>query len=203
MSIWFTADWHLGETRLPIMNRGIFEGPEEMDRVFRLMHNDICKVQKDDLVYVIGDVLYRDAPVDEFLPFVAGFNGRKILIRGNHDRHLTDEQLKPLFEEIIPEGEGIELDIEGIPCYLTHYPSQGKKDRFNLVGHIHGSWKHQLNMLNVGVDVHHFCPVNAADIPRHLKAITEFYDEDVWVAYNEINESYRGERGKKGRYFNG
>jgi hypothetical protein len=56
-------------------------------------------------------------------------------------------------------------------------------------------------MLNIGVDVHHFRPVNLDSIPFHLTAISEYYDEDVWVAYNEINQRYRGKRGKEGSYF--
>jgi hypothetical protein len=57
-------------------------------------------------------------------------------------------------------------------------------------------------MLNVGIDVHHFRPVNSNTIGFHFKAVCEFYDEDVWVAYNHINAEYLGIRGKKGRYFN-
>jgi calcineurin-like phosphoesterase family protein len=113
----------------------------------------------------------------------------------------TDEQLSPYFHTIVPEGQGIEMDIGGIPCYITHYPTETKIDRFNLVGHIHGAWKYQLNMLNIGVDVHHFHPVNLDTIPFHYKAVCEFYDNDVWVAYDPINASHRTARGKKNSYF--
>ncbi len=58
-------------------------------------------------------------------------------------------------------------------------------------------------MFNVGVDVKHYYPVDTEKIPFHLKAIKEFYDADVWVAYNELNESYKDTRGKKGSYFAG
>ena len=179
MSTFFTADWHLSETRLEIMSRDIFDSPEHMNESLINLHNINSKVKKIN----------------------QRFNGRKILIRGNHDRHITDEQFSPFFEEIIPEGEGIEMMIGDIPCYLTHYPTRGKKYKYNLVGHIHGAWKHQLNMLNVGVDVHHFCPVNEKFVSKYFTAITEYYDEDVWVAYNEINSRYRNNRGKKGTYF--
>ena len=201
MSTFFTADWHLSETRLEIMSRDIFASPEHMNESLINLHNINSKVKKNDEVYVIGDVIFRDANVEETLPLIERFNGRKILIRGNHDRHITDEQFSPFFEEIIPEGEGIEMMIGDITCYLTHYPTRGKKFKYNLVGHIHGAWKHQLNMLNVGVDVHHFCPVNEKFVSKYFTAITEYYDEDVWVAYNEINSRYRNNRGKKGTYF--
>jgi calcineurin-like phosphoesterase family protein len=196
MNTFCVADWHLGEDRFELMGRP-FISQSQMINHLMMEHNSI--VTPDDKVIMVGDVCYQKTP--EFLSHVARFNGKKILIRGNHDRVFTDEQLKPYFEQIIPEGEGIELIIEGIPCYITHYPTQGRVDRFNLVGHIHSAWKYQLNMFNVGVDVNHFQPVNLNRIPFHFKAVCEFYDNDVWVAYNEINSQFIGKRGKQGRYF--
>ena len=56
-------------------------------------------------------------------------------------------------------------------------------------------------MFNVGVDVNHFRPVNVTSISFHFNAISKFYDDDVWIAYNEINSQFIGKRGKKGSYF--
>jgi calcineurin-like phosphoesterase family protein len=197
MATFLTADWHLGEDRLEILQRPFDSALHMIDSLVE-RHNSI--VMPDDEVIVVGDVLYQNAP-KYCLDHVGKFNGRKTLIRGNHDRHLSDEELQPYFERIIPDGGGIELEVDGIPCYATHYPTQGKVDRFNLVGHIHMTWKHQLNMLNVGVDVHHFYPLPLDKVPFHFTAINEYYDEDVWVAYREVNKDYRGIRGKPGRYF--
>jgi calcineurin-like phosphoesterase family protein len=196
MSIWITADWHLGEDRFELMGRPFSSRSEHIDT---LIENHNVLVKPDDTVIINGDVCYQKAP--ECLCLVERFNGRKILIRGNHDRVFTDEQLSPYFEQIFKEGDGYPMFIKDIPCYITHYPTKGLQHMFNLVGHIHAAWKYQLNMFNVGVDVNHFRPVNIDTIPFHLKAISEFYDDDVWVAYNEINSSYVGKRGKKGSYF--
>jgi calcineurin-like phosphoesterase family protein len=196
MATWLTADWHLGEDRFELMGRP-FASVDHMVNTLISNHNAV--VGKDDTVYMIGDVCYQKAP--EFLDRVAKFNGKKTLIRGNHDRGITDAQFKKFFEHVVPEGMGMELEVDGIKCYLTHYPTKGKADRFNLVGHIHAAWKYQLNSLNVGVDVHHFRPVSFDKIPFHFKAVCEYYDEDVWVGYNEINGAFRGKRGKKGSYF--
>lgn len=193
---WITSDWHLGESRLDLLGRP-FNSPEEMVETLITNHNRV--VNPDDRVYVVGDVCYQKAP--EFLKYVERFNGHKFLIRGNHDRGITDEQFKPYFEQVIPDGQGIDAEFDGIPCHITHYPGQGKQDRFNLVGHIHSAWKYQLNMFNIGVDVNHFRPVDLSNLPFHVNAITKFYDEDVWVAYNPINQGYVGTRGRKGRYF--
>ena len=197
-----TSDWHCGETRFEIMGRPFKTPQEQVDTLIK-NHNEL--VSPEDDVIVVGDVCYQKTP--EWLPYISKFNGNKILIRGNHDRVFTDEQLKPYFSEIIPEGEGIIRQIEDksdnsrINVYITHYPSRGLPNVFNLCGHIHGAFKYQLNMMNIGVDVHHFRPVNMDTIPKHLKAITDYYDEDVWVAYHKINSDYVGLRGKKGSYF--
>jgi len=195
METWLTADYHLGEDRFELMGRS-FGSPQAMIERLIYLHN--VKVNPDDQVIIVGDVCYQKAPD---LSQIKRFNGFKTLIRGNHDRVFTDSDLSKYFDRVIPEGEGLELEVEGIRCYATHYPTQGRADRFNLVGHIHGAWKYQLNMLNVGIDVHHYHPVNLKSIPFHYKAICEFYDNDVWVAYDKINAVYHGKRGKQGNYF--
>jgi hypothetical protein len=85
--------------------------------------------------------------------------------------------------------------------FFTHYPTQSRADRFNIVGHIHAAWKYQKNMLNVGVDVNHFYPFHAHEFAFYLTAITSFYDNDVWCARHPANAIYDGSRGKLGSYF--
>lgn len=198
MKTWLTADYHLGENRMELIGRP-FNGTGHM--IDELVANHNYLVRPEDEVIVLGDVCYQKAP--EYLYHIKRFNGKKILIRGNHDRVFTDEQLSSYFDKIIGDGGGFYIQLKGIPCYLTHYPTEGQSNAFNLVGHVHSAWKYQLNMLNVGVDVHHFFPVDSDTIPFHLDAITKYYDEDVWVAYNSINMDYRGKRGKSGTYFTG
>lgn len=197
MKKWITADWHLGDDRMDILGRP-FGDISHMFEV--LVNNHNMFVAPGDEVIIVGDVC-RNIVAKKFISLINEFNGKKTLIRGNHDSLLSDEELAPFFERIIPDGEGIEINIEGIPCYATHYPTTGRRDCFNLVGHIHAVWKYQLNMFNIGIDANHFEPVNLDKIPFHLRAITEFYDEDVWAAYHEINSKYRSKRGKKGTYF--
>ena len=186
MKKWITSDWHLDAERMKFLGRQIISH-----------HNWL--VAPDDEVIIVGDVCMEK----EFLSLIDKFHGKKTLIRGNHDSLFSDEEFAPYFETIIPDGEGLELEIEGVPCYATHYPTTGRKDCFNLVGHVHAIWKYQLNMFNIGWDANNFKPVNLDTIPSHLKLITEEYDEDVWAAYNEINTDYCGIRGKKGTYFKG
>jgi len=196
MALFFSADWHLGEDRFKLMGRPFSTQQEHVDFLVA-KHNAVVK--PEDTLWMVGDAVYKNAK--EFLPQVARFNGTKVLYRGNHDVVFTDEELKQYFSEIVPEGDGRIINLGDVTCWVTHYPTQGKEDMFNIVGHIHAAWKFQLNMLNVGVDVHHFAPVPAVEVPGHLTAISKFYDRDVWVGYEEMNAKYRETRGGKGRYF--
>jgi calcineurin-like phosphoesterase family protein len=189
--IFFTADWHLGETRLELMRRPFTFS--EYNKILIDRHNQ--RVSKNDTVYVNGDVLYRNAD-PEYLKLVSAFNGRKILIRGNHDRHISDHDFLHYFEQVIPEGEGVELD----DLYITHYPTRARIDKFNLTGHIHDAWKFQLNCINVGVDVHNFSPVSLDEIAAYRVYIREYYDDDVWSAYHISNLMWL-DRHKQGSYY--
>lgn len=128
-------------------------------------------------------------------------SGRKILLRGNHDRVFTDEELLEYFDKVYPEGVGVEIEIFGNKYLLNHYPTLGVQNVFNLVGHVHSAWRVQLNMINVSVDANHFRPLNAKEIEFYRKAIFDMYDEDVWVAYNNSNAYHNGKRGKARTYF--
>jgi calcineurin-like phosphoesterase family protein len=200
MATFLTADWHLGEDRLKLLGRP-FASTEEMHETMIRLHNEM--VSPDDEVFLIGDAIACADPQGgiECLSLIDRFHGRKTLFRGNQEFRFSDALLLEHFERVIPEGDGLELDYDGIPLYLTHYPSRGRADRFNLVGHIHSSWKVQLNMLNVGVDVHHFRPVPLERVRFFFDAIANFYDEDVWVGYHDLNVRYRGLRGKPKTYF--
>lgn len=193
---WLTSDLHLGEDRFAIMNRP-FTTADEHNQCLLKLHNAV--VGKDDLVHLVGDAVYKNAP--QYIPMLKEFNGHKILYVGNHDNGLIKE-LTPYFDDIVPEGDGRVLEIDGRKYWLTHYPTQGRKDMFNLVGHVHGAWKFQLNMINIGVDANHFRPTPTTAIPGMFTAIEKFYDRDVWVGNEPVNQEFVGKRGAQTRYYN-
>jgi calcineurin-like phosphoesterase family protein len=203
MSTFFIGDTHFGEPRMKIMQRPFVDAKQNFEV---MLANFNAIVKPDDLVIHVGDVVcMRQEDPKSWLSAIGAFNGRKWLIRGNHDVIFTDEEFSPYFEKIIRHGDGIEMNIEAgdkpIPIYVTHYPTRSRVDRFNIVGHIHSAWKYQKNMLNVGVDAHHYRPVPEEDIAFYLAAVTNFYDDDVWVANHPANAAYDETRGKKGNYF--
>lgn len=198
---WITADWHLGEDRMGIMMRPFRDQKEHLENI---IERNNAVVKPDDLLIVVGDAVNQNKP--EFLESLSRLNGKKVLIRGNHDRPYSLADLEKYFDLIIPEGDGLELEVlvedKSLQCWATHYPTQARIDRFNLVGHIHSAWKFQLNSINVGVDCNHFYPHDLDTfVPFAYTAITKFYDDDVWAAYAQANKAFVGERGKSGAYF--
>lgn len=194
MTTFFTADWHLGASDMWLMGRPFVDRTDMYTRILA-EHNSV--VNNGDTVYVLGDVLHEGDL--GLLPLFDEFNGDLVLVRGNHDRRLSSYFISRYFVDAVDEGAGIELDVDGLPCWLTHYPTQARADRFNLVGHIHDRWKVQKNMLNVGVDVHHFQPVSEDRVGFYRRAIRDFYDQDVWVADHPANTAH-DDRGAPGTY---
>lgn len=186
---YFTSDHHFGDPRLDLFPR-FFDSTEQMNEYLIDEWNKLIKPTDD--VYYLGDFAYTE----EALQIVHKLNGRKHLIVGNHDEKFGTKTLKPFFETV---QNTLDMTIrdgnEKLGVHLVHYPVKGVSDRFNLVGHIHGTWRVQKNMLNVGVDAWHFKPLTEKDILFFYNAICKYYDEDVWASDLHAN-SVHNNRGK-------
>lgn len=95
--ILFTGDLHFGHENVLKFDHRPFETVEEMDaELIRRWNN---KVQKDDLVYILGDMIWKSRNSDAE-GLIRSLNGQKILIRGNHDRFLHNARAKAALAEI-------------------------------------------------------------------------------------------------------
>jgi calcineurin-like phosphoesterase family protein len=192
---YFTSDWHFGDERMELLGRPFANAKEAQEAVLAPLR----ELSPTDDLYVVGD-----AAVDEkWLEAIKTVHCRKHLIRGNYDR-LSNEVYWQYFNTVIdstmlsltdPTGES-----EPIWAHLVHYPTKSSPNCFNIVGHIHGCWKVQKNMLNVSIDAHFFRPVPVAKVFFYLRSICKFYDQDVWCANHEANVAH-AERGKPGTYW--
>ena len=71
-----------------------FTSTEEMDETMIERHN--AKVKTGDTVYFLGDVVINK----KYLELVKRMNGRKILVRGNHDIFNDEDYRAVGFEQI-------------------------------------------------------------------------------------------------------
>lgn len=180
---WFTGDWHLGEDRY-----GINEKPNLLWRPFnsidehnyQIRYNFVNSGFKDgDSLYDLGDVVYKDEGDSwDILKQIRNIfpKSKFILIAGNYDVDKLST-LKHFYDDILEETV---LEIKNKEYYLNHYPEKCVDKKMALTGHIHGLWKVQKNMINVGVDVWHFKPINEDTVDFCRTAVEKYYDTNVF-----------------------
>ena len=157
------------------LSRRPFTTTKEMDAALVLNWNNM--VGSSDVVYHLGD--FGDLNMRPYL------NGKIHLILGNYETDALDkdshlpERLNQCFESVLPHKKLVLKN--GDEVYLTHKPSECKRDMFNLFGHIHGLRKVSQNGLNVGVDANHFVPVSEDDVLFFKNAILNHYDYEVFL----------------------
>ena len=112
------------------------------------------------------------------------------MIRGNHDRGTAQSWIGKGFSLVVPNH--CFVNIGGMVVTLSHYPwkatpeelEKAKKEGYKLKhqdkrlednggwlvhGHVHGHWKYNEKMINVGVDVRNFRPVHIEELSKEIK----------------------------------
>ena len=179
MGYFFTSDLHLGDERLNLYARDLIANTaDEIDNLIISNWNSLVK--SEDKVFMLGDICY-DATK---LPLLDKLNGRKTLIKGNYDEQISDEEWLKYVDEVVDEKY---IHIDKNLIFLNHHPTNCKANCFNICGHIHGTWKVQRNMINVGVDAWHLFPVSLELIKFQMNCIKNHYDENVFIGDNINN----------------
>lgn len=163
--IYFTSDLHLGHRGIITMRNRPFADVEEMNQT--LIANFNAVVHKDDTVYILGDLAHH-MQVEDVNKIIEKLNGRKILIKGNHDKQYDAK----LFEEI---RDFKTVSLNGQSFSLMHYPMlswpKSHHGSYMLHGHIHADESYNLQnrvegilRYDVGVDANQYCPVSVNQI---------------------------------------
>jgi calcineurin-like phosphoesterase family protein len=108
-----------------------FSSNEEMNETMIERHN--AKVKEQDTVYFLGDVVINK----KYLELVKRMNGRKILVRGNHDIFKDEEYREVGFEQL----HGVRVFVDKF--ILSHIPLHPdcvtERFRVNVHGHLHAN----------------------------------------------------------------
>ena len=108
-----------------------FTSTEEMDETMIERWN--AKVKQQDTVYHLGDVVINK----KYLHLVSRLNGRKILVRGNHDIFGDEDYYNVGFEQI----HGVRVFVDKF--ILSHIPLHpdcvSERFRVNVHGHLHAN----------------------------------------------------------------
>lgn len=140
MANFYVSDLHTGHHNVIHFDGRPFTSTREMGAI--LVKNWNERVDPDDTTYILGDVSWLKDGADN-RSILNSLNGKKILIRGNHDKPMN--QCRDCFEEI---RDYARINDNGIPVILFHYPIafwDGQfHDSIHLYGHVHNS--HQWHM---------------------------------------------------------
>ncbi len=176
MTLWFTADWHLGHEKIlqfepgrPGLGPTMVDSIKEHDEILIERHNAV--VAPDDVVWVLGDAAM--GPITDSLAKCARMNGRKLLVCGNHDRPAmtTDPDKRAAWiERYKTEGGFAEV-------YLTDGAGQGRQ---SLNVHIPGA-----RMVQVS---HYPYTGDSQDTDRYADRRPR--DEGVWLLHGHVHSGW-------------
>lgn len=191
--IFFTSDLHFGHENVLRFDNRPFATVEEMDS--ELIRRWNAKVGRGDLVYVLGDMIWKSRN-DDAPALIRSLNGQIILIKGNHDRFLHNARAKDALAGI-KDYDDIAVTLEDGTtrrCILSHYfiPMYNghRYQAIHLHGHSHftdeADWEvdfaDALNrqgvrteIYNVGCMYWNYEPVTLDEILRHGRTIRPNY----------------------------
>ena len=167
--IWFTADQHFCHENIIKLSNRPWKDTETMNEALIALWNG-CVAEEDE-VYVLGDFMHKGTGqrANEIL---FRLNGKKYLIRGNHENYLNASDFKVEAFEWIKDYHV--LSYKNAQFILFHFPilewAHYFRKSIHCYGHIHNNdirneKGHIATMrdraFNVGVDVNNYCPVSA------------------------------------------
>ena len=173
----YTADLHLGHhgiLRHCAATRP-YDTVEDMDRAIIANINE--RLERDDILYVIGDFALAADPAYVRHLFHE-IRGRKVLILGNHDMDKKGRVLKTLRELPWdqPPTAALETTDDGCRLYLHHYACRtwpaAHHRSYHLYGHCHGNLPPLGRSRDVGIDCPdtRFAPMSSTEIKESLDA---------------------------------
>jgi len=138
---YYIADTHFGHENVIKFDNRPFTDVKEMNQALIDNWNEV--VGKNDVVYVLGDFVWK--ATDNQWEEIFKLNGRKRLIKGNHDK--THNQYYKRFFESIKNYEEVKDGDHTV--ILSHYPllaynGSYKGRNVHLYGHVHTTIENDL-----------------------------------------------------------
>ena len=168
MTTWFTADLHLNHSRILEFcpKTRPFASVEAMNEAIVARWN--AKVRPQDTIYFLGDFGFGKEP-EQFFPRL---NGKRHLIRGNHDYGRKAVLAMP-WESV---HDLYTVKENGLRAVLCHYPlevwNQAAYGYLHFHGHGHGSGRKIPHRFDVGFDVFPDGPVSFEELAALAAAET-------------------------------
>ena len=178
--IYFIADTHFGHANIIKYCERPFADIDAMDNA--IIQNWNATVGHDDEIYILGDFALMTA--DKTHNLVTRLNGKKYLIRGNHDKFLNNYE--SYINDFVWIKDYAEISANKRKFVLFHYPitewAGYYHEAIHCYGHVHNRAAAQgsgdvrkieknthtqpWHAVNVGVDVTGFRPVSTQEVIR-------------------------------------
>jgi calcineurin-like phosphoesterase family protein len=162
--IHFISDTHFGHENILKYDNRPFATIEEHDET--LLSNINSVLEPGDTLYHLGDVAWSQKSFDWFVK-----NLRQDIkincIRGNHDNRWKESK--------IISWDVLELKLEGLKFFLSHYPHLSWPNRFHgsihLFGHVHGNLKGVGRSMDVSANMINYTPISIVDVIEKLSLV--------------------------------
>jgi calcineurin-like phosphoesterase family protein len=176
--IFFTADTHFNHSNIINLCKRPFSDVGQMNET--LIRNWNSCINNNDEIYILGDFLFKGSGI-EAESIINRLNGKKYLIKGNHDKFIEDKNFNENNFEWIKDY--YVLHYQKMKFILFHYPifewDGYYGNAVHLYGHVHNSGNNRKEQekfkilgkraINVGVDVNNFYPISIEKIMNGIK----------------------------------
>lgn len=141
MKQYYISDIHFNHSNVIKFDCRPFLTVKEMEET--IVENWNNRVKANDIVYIVGDFCW--SLEDEWIRILNKLNGRKMLVRGNHDIKKMSNKLKNKFIKV---SDYEEIKDNGRRIILSHYPilfykSSYGEDVWHFCGHTHNRTKEE------------------------------------------------------------
>lgn len=138
--IYLIGDLHLDHTNIIQYCNRPFKSVDEMNDTLVKRWNET--VGTEDIVYYLGDISYGRGSRDGSW-WWQKLNGKKTLIKGNHDRKYSIKGITPVYRWHI-------VELGGIKFLLVHSPTYDKPewDGWIIHGHHHNNYPESYPLVN-------------------------------------------------------
>lgn len=168
MTIYFTADMHLGHKNIIRFSNRPFKSIDEMDG--KLINYFNSKVKPEDIVYDLGDFSFVNPN-----KYLNRLNGNIIRIKGSHDHDIKEPRMLVIKPDGLLDEYGNQISIT--LCHyamrsweLSHYAS------WHLYGHHHGMLVPYGLSFDVGVDCWNFYPLSLEEVKKKMATLKPIVD---------------------------
>lgn len=176
----FISDFHFGHRKIIEYAHRPFSSVDEMNETMIEKYNST--VGPNDPVMIVGDLAFGGP--ENFTKFARRLNGVKTLIRGNHDKSISDAEatnagfVEVTYSKIMTFGK-LKIGVAHFPFRkMGEMPGKydiSPNDCDVLVhGHVHQHWKVNKHssgklMINVSVEAIEYKPITLDDVHAIIK----------------------------------